>query len=159
MFKLKIKSIAYIFAAMLFVLDRFLKLALENGLLSGPHNIIGRVLRFNLANNPYIAFSLPVNQILIIILDSAIVLILIFYITRLILAKKWNSPELLPLTFLTLGATSNVLDRWRFGYVVDYLDLSYFTVFNLADVMIVLSIIYLIFTLNKKSYVQSGANK
>lgn len=135
---------------MLFVLDRVLKLALIDGYLKGPVNLLGNFFRFNFAGNPYIAFSLPLNQVLILVLDSVVVFLLIAYIVYLILAKKRQEASLLPLTFLTFGAISNVLDRYRFGYVIDYLDLKYFTVFNLADVMIVLSICYLLIILNKK---------
>ena len=38
---------------------------------------------------------------------------------------------------IIFGAISNLFDRIKYGYVIDYLDLKYFTVFNLADVMIV----------------------
>jgi lipoprotein signal peptidase len=38
---------------------------------------------------------------------------------------------------IILGATSNLADRFQYGYVIDYFDLKYFTVFNLADVLIV----------------------
>lgn len=36
------------------------------------------------------------------------------------------------------GAIGNLLDRIRFGFVVDYLDLHVWPVFNLADVAIVI---------------------
>ncbi len=151
MFKLHNKSIAYTFAAMLFVLDRFLKLALENGYLSGPREIIGSFFRFNFTQNANIAFSLPFNQSLIIIIDSIVILFLISYIVSAVLSRKYKHFELIPLTFLSFGAISNLLDRLRFGYVVDYLDLKYFTVFNLADIMIVASICYLLIRLNKNT--------
>jgi len=48
-----------------------------------------------------------------------------------------------------LGAAGNLFDRLKYGYVVDYLDLKYFTAFNLADVMIVAGVIYLIYVLIK----------
>jgi signal peptidase II len=48
-------------------------------------------------------------------------------------AKRW---EVIILTFIIFGAISNILDRLIYGYVIDYLELKYFTVFNLADVMI-----------------------
>jgi signal peptidase II len=39
-----------------------------------------------------------------------------------------------------LGAFSNLYDRLHYGYVIDYFDLKYFTVFNLSDVMIIIGI-------------------
>lgn len=53
-------------------------------------------------------------------------------------------PKIYPLTILIFGAILNFTDRIKFGYVVDYFDLKYFTVFNVADVMITTSIVFLI---------------
>lgn len=53
------------------------------------------------------------------------------------------------------GAISNLVDRLRFGYVVDYIDLKAFPVFNLADVAIILGSLMLlveIFRKKDKSY-------
>jgi len=58
--------------------------------------------------------------------------------------------ELVGLALMILGAISNIVDRFSHGFVVDYLLLRYFTVFNLADVMICLGAIILIYkNLNK----------
>jgi signal peptidase II len=35
------------------------------------------------------------------------------------------------------GATSNLIDRFRHGAVIDFIDLGFWPVFNLADVAIV----------------------
>jgi len=34
------------------------------------------------------------------------------------------------------GALGNMIDRLRFGYVVDFIDLRFWPVFNLADIVI-----------------------
>ncbi len=49
------------------------------------------------------------------------------------------------------GAISNIIDRLSYGYVIDYLSLRYFTVFNLADVMISSGAIILILKNLKKT--------
>ncbi len=38
------------------------------------------------------------------------------------------------------GAVGNLIDRFRFGHVVDYVDLGWWPVFNLADAAIDVSI-------------------
>lgn len=58
--------------------------------------------------------------------------------------RRKNSLSVMGLAIIILGAFSNLLDRIFFGAVVDYIDLKYYTVFNLADVMIVLGIAILI---------------
>ena len=66
--------------------------------------------------------------------------------------QEWSKVVLL--TFIIFGAISNMLDRLKYGFVIDYLDLKYFTVFNMADVMIVGGVlgIILIFCRGKKVY-------
>lgn len=53
--------------------------------------------------------------------------------------------------FLLGGAVSNLIDRLRFGYVFDYIDINglvlgkvHFPVFNLADVAIVVGVVFLV---------------
>jgi signal peptidase II len=55
------------------------------------------------------------------------------------------------LTILIIGAILNFTDRIKFGYVIDYFSLKYFTVFNLADVMICGAVFY-IFIINFKKH-------
>jgi signal peptidase II len=63
----------------------------------------------------------------------------------LILALLYNRGRWLPtraagvgMALVTGGAAGNVLDRVGRGFVVDYLDLHFWPVFNLADIAIVL---------------------
>jgi signal peptidase II len=44
------------------------------------------------------------------------------------------------------GALGNFIDQVRLGYVVDYIDLSFWPVFNIADINIVLGVILIIFS-------------
>ncbi|HRY63317.1 MAG TPA: signal peptidase II [Patescibacteria group bacterium] len=39
--------------------------------------------------------------------------------------------------FILLGALSNALDRFKYNAVIDFIDLGFWPVFNLADVMII----------------------
>lgn len=60
--------------------------------------------------------------------------------------QRHNTVLISALTLIILGAFSNGLDRLRLGAVVDYLDLKYYTVFNLADVMIVFGCLLILFS-------------
>ena len=42
------------------------------------------------------------------------------------------------------GALGNLLDRWRQGYVTDFIAVGHFPVFNLADAAITLSVVFLL---------------
>jgi len=76
---------------------------------------------------------------------------LVYYFLYVI--KKGEEKNAMYLFLVILGALSNLLDRLKFGYVVDYLDLRYFTVFNLADVMIVGGGVLILRELAKKGQV------
>lgn len=45
------------------------------------------------------------------------------------------------------GAIGNIIDRFRFGYVIDWIDLPRFPTFNLADTGITIGIVLLIYCL------------
>ena len=60
-----------------------------------------------------------------------------------------------PLTQVTLGAVlggaaANAVDRFRQGYVVDFVDLHRWPVFNVADAAIVVGIAITAFTLSRR---------
>ena len=70
------------------------------------------------------------------------------------MVKEYRRKNLVVISALTLiifGALSNFFDRLFLGAVVDYLDLKYYSVFNLADVMIVFGVIMIIASEFKKS--------
>lgn len=138
--------------AMFFVSDRLLKnLALNLGL-GESRSIIGDFLSFRLVFNQNIAFSLPLSGTWLNILITLIVFTLFFIIIQAKIKRTLGKKSLFLLTFILFGAISNLLDRFLYGAVVDYFDLKYFTIFNLADIMISVGTIILIINIinNKK---------
>ncbi len=135
-------------------LDRFLKFLAVNDFLNNK-KIIGDFFKFNFASNYNIAFSIPLIGWWLNILIILIIFVLIFYL--LYLFKEQDSKKFSLLLLIICGAVSNLFDRIKYGYVIDYFDLKYFTVFNLADVMIVGGVIglgWLIVKGNKKHQLQ-----
>lgn len=130
------KMAKYLIIAIFFVsIDRFLKILALTSFEFSKKELILDIFGFSLAKNYYIAFSLPLSGP---ILTSAIILLILFIVYFwLTLIKKAEYTEAGYLTFILFGAISNVIDRLKYGYVVDYFDLKYFTVFNVADMMIV----------------------
>lgn len=125
------------------ILDRLFKMMAIKGLFEQPVQILGNIFTLSFAKNYYIAFSLPVSGLWLNVLIGVIIFSLIYY--WLILNKKRQYDLLVLLTFIIFGAISNWVDRLKYGYVIDYFDLQYFTVFNLADAMIVCGIAFLIY--------------
>ena len=63
--------------------------------------------------------------------------------------RESNRTDVLGLGLILGGATGNLLDRVRFGYVVDYADLHFgeyrpFLVFNVADAAITIGVLILL---------------
>lgn len=126
-----------------------------------------------LSANPYLAnYSNPVfsitrtinkgsawgifqNQETFLIIFSIVVLLfLTYYIYKKVsFDKKF---ELLGLTLFASGALGNLIERIKFGYVIDYIKLNFidFPIFNAFDIMICLGVglycIYTIFNFKKE---------
>jgi signal peptidase II len=110
----------------------------------------GNFLQIIYTPNQNVAFSLPLPQILIIIMVIVILMVL-SYLWWLSLFNK-NLWQLTAFTLIILGALSNLIDRIIFGYVIDYINLFIWPVFNLADCMIVAGmIIYILSEFKRKN--------
>jgi signal peptidase II len=144
------KNIVILFLlTMFFVFDRYFKYFIMET--QKEFNLIGDFLRFSFYPNEFISFSIPLRGPFLFFLISALLLLVLFYIIYLF--KKKEQPEALLWVSIFLGAFSNLVDRVRFSFVIDYLDFVNLTVFNLADVMIVVgcfSVIILNFKSAKK---------
>jgi len=67
----------------------------------------------------------------------------------------------LALTLFSAGTLGNVIERFKFGYVVDYIKLNFinFPVFNAFDVMICLGIfVYCLYILLENKKVKNETN-
>ncbi|WP_165847749.1 signal peptidase II [Ammonifex thiophilus] len=103
--------------------------------LSQPVVVIPGLLALRCVRNPGAAFGFLAYQTPLLILIAAIAsLALLLGYKRLLLAPsvvRWG------LGLFLGGTLGNLVDRVRFGYVVDFIDLRFWPVFNLADVAIV----------------------
>jgi len=135
---------------LILLLDQFIK----NFLISRPNFIefIGwKYLNVTLVKNTGTAFGLfEGSNILftILALITIAVITIIFFKTR-----KRSFSFRLSLIFILSGALSNLIDRLRFGYVIDYIDLKFWPVFNIADSAVTTGIILLmlIMLVNKEA--------
>ncbi len=84
-----------------------------------------------------IAFGVLKDQTGLLILFISVILIVLLY---LVFSKKIKSKQLLvAISFIIGGGIGNLIDRMFFGYVIDYLKLSFFPpVCNLSDYFICL---------------------
>nr|YP_002048911.1 lipoprotein signal peptidase [Paulinella chromatophora]ACB42701.1 lipoprotein signal peptidase [Paulinella chromatophora] len=99
------------------------------------------LMRLELTTNTGAAFSLLHNSIFTLTVISFIATIsLIMLIFTRYISRSWQA---LAIALLLGGSLGNGLDRWRLGYVVDFLALVpiNFPIFNEADISINLAII------------------
>ena len=135
-----------VIAICLLLVDQLIKkYFIENPSHSFGGDFFYSILKFNFAENHGIAFGIGLNNIIIL---GLIFIALILIIHALI--KAYLDQDLFLITALTLilaGAISNLIYRFTHGFVIDYIDLKYFTVFNLADAMITVGVVILLFNL------------
>ncbi|MBU1160859.1 MAG: signal peptidase II [Patescibacteria group bacterium] len=121
----------------LFILDRYLKFTA----VSYPTNtvqIIDNLLQFNFVPNYNIAFSLPIYGVWLNFIIILIIFVLLYFCVIFFKSKEYK--KIIYMFFIIFGAISNLTDRLEYGYVIDYFSLKHFTIFNLADVMIVIGV-------------------
>lgn len=133
----------FILALFILFLDQFTKLiATNNLLLNKPVPLVKGVLYLTLIYNRGAAFGILKNQTPLFIFVSIFALILIYFALRDNQSKKRSSYNL-SLIFIFSGALGNLIDRLRFGYVIDFLDFRVWPVFNVADSAITVGAIFL----------------
>ncbi len=118
-------------------LDQYVKrLVVVNVMPKGSIEVIRNFFYLTYVENFGIAFGMFKNRTwFFIIMTSIIALMILYFIIRL---KGKSLAITFCLSLILGGAIGNLIDRVRFGYVVDYLHFSFFPpVFNLADSAIV----------------------
>ena len=99
--------------------------------------MLSPLLRLTYVQNTGAAFGLfKGQQFLFIIFTLGVIAWLLWELCRPLLPRvpRWGC------ALVAGGAAGNLLDRWRFGYVVDFLDLRVWPVFNLGDSAITIGI-------------------
>ena len=101
--------------------------------------VIPRLLYFTYILNPGASFGLlPYRTIFLIAITLIVVVFMLIYYRAL--PKKFYTMRL-GLALQLGGALGNLIDRLRFGQVIDFIDLKFFPpVFNFADSAIVIGV-------------------
>ncbi len=131
----------FIIAIAVIVFDQTSKfLAIRFLELNTPVVLIKNFLNLTLVYNRGGAFGLFQNQLLLFVLVSFFAVGLILYNLK----NKSNSINLkVTLSLILGGAIGNLIDRLRCGYVIDFLDLRIWPVFNFADSVITIASLFL----------------
>jgi signal peptidase II len=110
--------------------------------------IIKSVFHITYVENRGIAFGLfPQGSSLFIVISLIIILGIIFFERKKVIKSL---KERFCLGLILGGALGNLIDRLRFGFVIDFLDFRIWPVFNLADSGVCIGGILMVFFLLRK---------
>lgn len=118
--------------------------------------ILGGLLRFHFVRNTGAAFGLFQGQtgILTVAIFVAIGFLVAFFIKN----ARESALIALALSLLVGGAVGNLIDRVRYGYVIDWIKLPSWPTFNVADSAITVGVILLFVTIIIRD-MQEGARE
>jgi len=113
------------------LLDQFTKFLAERFLqLNTPVTLIKNFLNLSLVHNRGAAFGIFKDQLFMFVI---IAICAIAFTSFHLKNKKRSLLSSISLSLISAGAAGNLIDRLRFGFVIDFLDLRIWPVFNLAD--------------------------
>lgn len=144
--------IGYGLAALIFIADQVIKAWVVEGLGIAYPGAVKEILPFFdlrfVANNGVSLGLLPAETTTmrwaLVGLTAAIAAAVAWWMVR-----ETNRQDMFALSLVLGGALGNIVDRARFGYVVDYADLHFgewrpFLVFNVADAAITIGVVILL---------------
>lgn len=128
----------YLIVLLIFLLDRSLKELVEKGFLNNFN--LGFGFSFHLTHNYGAALGLDIPRKFLIFF-SFLALFLLFYFY-----KKYGW---IGIGFILGGLIGNLYDRVFYGYVIDFIHMERFFVFNLADLFITIGGVFVFIKLIK----------
>lgn len=140
---MKIKH--YIVGLIIVIVDQLSKILIINKNIS----IIPNFLNFTYTENLGGAFGLGKQQI-IFLLSLVLTIGIIIYLIR----NRSKIINYIPFILIISGSIGNLIDRVFRGYVIDFIDVNIFNFpnFNIADICIVIGIIWLIINIIRKGF-------
>ncbi|MQY66010.1 MAG: signal peptidase II [Clostridia bacterium] len=139
----------YLITLILLSVDQFSKYIIRQKMsLAESIPIIKSVFHITYVENRGIAFGLfPQGSSLFIVISLIIILGIIFFERKKVIKSL---KERFCLGLILGGALGNLIDRLRFGFVIDFLDFRIWPVFNLADSGVCIGGILMVFFLLRK---------
>lgn len=142
----------FLVAALVLLADQLTKFWVSNYLPPEGIPVIPGFFSIDLVHNPGAAFGILENQTLLFVVITLVVVAGIFYFRR---AARGRFADFY-LGLVLGGAVGNLIDRVRFGYVVDMFNFHFWPVFNVADSAIVAGMMLLAFVILKNDAFTGG---
>lgn len=153
----------FLISIIVVILDQIIKLSVKYSFEYGvSHNIIGDWVRLTYIENPGMAFGIQVGGQPFFTTFAVIATVVIFiYILK---ARDEKMSLRFALAMIWGGAIGNLIDRFLYGKVVDFIDVGFGTtrwpIFNVADGAVTIGMMVLIvFVVFDKSSKQTDETK
>ena len=143
------KEKLYKISVITIIIDQLIKLFIKTNI-TKDIVIIPKIFKMTNVINTGAAFSILKNNNTLLILITIIILVLLNYYIK----KNNIENDYFELGIILGGIVGNLFDRLLYNGVIDYIEISNFPVFNLADSLIVLGIILLIIKEFKKDFIK-----
>lgn len=143
------KENLYKISVITIIIDQLIKLFIKTSI-TKDIVIIPKIFKITNVINTGAAFSILRNNNTLLILITIIILVLLNYYIK----KNNIETDYFELGIILGGIVGNLFDRLLYNGVIDYIEISNFPVFNLADSLIVLGIILLIIKEFKKDFIK-----
>lgn len=143
--KEKIKHNAFLIGVVTLIvaLDQWSKLWITHKMAVGesisPIGFLGDFFKIVHWRNTGAAFGLFQNANVPLLVISLLIAVAVLFYYQVIKPKDWMAK--LSLSLIFAGAVGNIIDRIKFGYVVDFLSFGRFPVFNVADSAVTIGVI------------------
>lgn len=143
------KENLYKISVITITIDQLIKLFIKTNI-TKDIVIIPKIFKITNVINTGAAFSILKNNNTLLILITIIILVLLNYYIK----KNNIENDYFELGIILGGIVGNLFDRLLYNGVIDYIEISNFPVFNLADSLIALGIILLIIKEFKKDFIK-----
>ncbi|MAP56745.1 MAG: signal peptidase II [Chloroflexota bacterium] len=136
----------------IFLFDQITKYLVYKNLALGQSIPDDFIIKITYARNTGTAFSLFSSYGSLLLIIS--IFVAVFFTVYFLMIEKPKLTMRLFISLVVAGALGNIIDRVRFGYVNDFIDVGFWPIFNIADssISIALTIYFIdLIFLNKKN--------
>ncbi len=136
----------------IFLFDQITKYLVYKNLALGQSIPDDFIIKITYARNTGTAFSLFSSYGSLLLIIS--IFVAVFFTIYFLIIEKPKLTMRLFISLVVAGALGNIIDRVRFGYVNDFIDVGFWPIFNIADssISIALTIYFIdLIFLNKKN--------
>ncbi|NQV09144.1 signal peptidase II [Candidatus Woesearchaeota archaeon] len=131
-------------AFIILVVDQLTKFFIIKNFFSGEALKLSSFLQIKYFTNTGAAFSILQDQATLLAWFSIVVIgFILFYYDKI--SKKTH----IPVGLVLGGILGNLIDRISYGYVIDFIDFSFWPAFNIADSALFVGVIWLVVYISK----------